>query len=539
MIHKKTLYQSFIVCSLLLTMSLHAQDNVGIGTNTPDASAILELLSSNKGLLVPRMNTAGMNAIASPENSLLIYNTDSMCYFFYRQPTTSWVSMCNLSLGNSADSMFINYSFIDSLFASYSLIDSLFANYINVDSLFANYVNIDSIFANYINVDSLFASYSTIDSLFANYISVDSLFANYANIDSLIASHINVDSLFANYGNIDSLFVNYLNVDSIFANYGNFDSLTINGTSIQSLIDSLISNSDSISLCSNATTNYVTKFTSPTSICNSIIYDNGTNVGINTTSPTVSFQINATDAIGIPSGTTAQRPSSPPVGSTRYNTTTGVLEVFNGTCWQNINTPPIGSTYIQWFNAADPNTIYPCTVWISTDISNGEFIRATGGLSNVAAPPLTGVVQGFATQDHTHSSSGSVANSGTLTTSTNGSHSHAGNTTGVSSISSSSWIPYDDNLSNDAGNSGDFSGSNPSTCGAGWDSRPTAGNFMGQLNQSCLDHTHGIIADGNHQHTISPHNHSVSITVGNMDSGNIATETRPTNVAVTFWRRTQ
>ena len=71
-----------------------AQDNVGIGTTTPDATAILELLSTNKGLLVPRMNTAGMLAIATPSNSLLIYNTDSMCYFFYRVPTTSWISLC-------------------------------------------------------------------------------------------------------------------------------------------------------------------------------------------------------------------------------------------------------------------------------------------------------------------------------------------------------------------------------------------------------------------------------------------------------------
>ncbi|MGZ6540329.1 MAG: hypothetical protein ACXVEB_18270, partial [Bacteroidia bacterium] len=77
-----------------------AQDNVGIGTNTPDASAILEMLSTNKGLLIPRMNTAGMLAIAAPANSLLIYNTDSMCYCFYRVPTTSWISLCRAAGGS-------------------------------------------------------------------------------------------------------------------------------------------------------------------------------------------------------------------------------------------------------------------------------------------------------------------------------------------------------------------------------------------------------------------------------------------------------
>lgn len=45
--------------------------NVGIGTTAPVPSAMLEVVSSNKGVLVPRMNTLQMNAIASPANGLL------------------------------------------------------------------------------------------------------------------------------------------------------------------------------------------------------------------------------------------------------------------------------------------------------------------------------------------------------------------------------------------------------------------------------------------------------------------------------------
>jgi hypothetical protein len=264
----------------------------------------------------------------------------------------------------------------------------------------------------------------------------------------------------------------------------------------------------------------------------------GGNIGIKTATPLVSLQINATDAIAIPNGTTAQEPTGAPIGSIRFNTTTGVLEVFNGTCWQNADTPPIGATYVQWFNAADPNSIYPCTTWISSDIMNGEFIRATGGLSNVAAPPLTGVAQSFATQDHTHNSTGSVGNSATLSTSTDGSHNHGGATAGVSSANGN-WFPYDDNLTSDSGNSGDFGGSSPSTCGTGWNGLPTAGNFMGQMNSSCMAHDHAINPDGLHFHTIPPHSHTLTLSVGLMSSGNIAAETRPTNVAVIFWRRTQ
>ena len=38
-------------------------------------------------------------------------------------------------------------------------------------------------------------------------------------------------------------------------------------------------------ICGTATTNYVVKFTAPTTMCNSIIFDNGTQVGIGTTTP--------------------------------------------------------------------------------------------------------------------------------------------------------------------------------------------------------------------------------------------------------------
>ena len=52
-----------------------AQNNVGIGTTSPDASALLELQSTNSGFLPPRMTTTQRDAIASPATGLYIWNT--------------------------------------------------------------------------------------------------------------------------------------------------------------------------------------------------------------------------------------------------------------------------------------------------------------------------------------------------------------------------------------------------------------------------------------------------------------------------------
>ncbi len=60
---------------------------------------------------------------------------------------------------------------------------------------------------------------------------------------------------------------------------------------------------------------------------------------------------------------------------------------------------------------------------------------------------------------------------------------------------------------------------------------------MGQMNSACFSHQHTILADGDHTHTVPTHNHTGTVNVNNMDSGNTAPETRPANVAVKFWRR--
>ena len=55
----------------------------GIGTTTPDASAKLEVSSTSKGILFPRMTTVQRNAIISPANGLHVFDTDVNALWFF------------------------------------------------------------------------------------------------------------------------------------------------------------------------------------------------------------------------------------------------------------------------------------------------------------------------------------------------------------------------------------------------------------------------------------------------------------------------
>jgi uncharacterized protein (TIGR02145 family) len=77
-------------CLLGLTTT-NAQ--VGIGTNTPSTSAVLELQSTDKGFLPPRMTTAQRSLIATPVEGLIIYNSSNNCLEFF--DGTNWISFCD------------------------------------------------------------------------------------------------------------------------------------------------------------------------------------------------------------------------------------------------------------------------------------------------------------------------------------------------------------------------------------------------------------------------------------------------------------
>ncbi len=67
---------TLLITFLLMMLADSFAQRVGIGTNRPDSSALLELKSTNSGFLPPRMTFAQRNAIVNPATGLMIYCTD-------------------------------------------------------------------------------------------------------------------------------------------------------------------------------------------------------------------------------------------------------------------------------------------------------------------------------------------------------------------------------------------------------------------------------------------------------------------------------
>ena len=116
----------FILISAVCFGQVAISDQVA--NPTPHSSAILDLQSVSKGLLPPRMTTAERNAINTPANGLIIYNSTTNCFQGYlpsqgwtdlacdciNPPSAAFTGPTNSSIGNSesfaASSPGLNYS---------------------------------------------------------------------------------------------------------------------------------------------------------------------------------------------------------------------------------------------------------------------------------------------------------------------------------------------------------------------------------------------------------------------------------------------
>ncbi len=315
----------------LVTEVFAQNNNVGIGTLTPAPSALLDIDASptnNKGALVPRMTAAQRIAIPSPANSLLVFDTDSACFFYWSSVNTNWKSLCGSGTGGSGIT----------------------------------------------GITGSTGATGTTGSTGAGII------GSTGNTGSIGATGPGAGTN-GSTGSTGS------------SGYTGSTGSTGPGT-----------------ICSGVITNYVAKFTSATDICNSIIYDNASNIGINTgSSPAASSALDITSTnkgLLVPRMTTAQRNAivSPAQSLLIFNITNNCYEWWDssGSVWVSMScggcllpiaptagTNTITQTQIDWnWNTVSNATGYKWntvnTYSSATDIGTSTTTTQTGLTCNTA-----------------------------------------------------------------------------------------------------------------------------------------------------------
>jgi trimeric autotransporter adhesin len=182
-------------------------------------------------------------------------------------------------------------------------------------------------------------------------------------------------------------------------------SMTTGATTITNMYGLNIGNTNTGATISNNYGIYIgalstasTQYSIYASDANSPSYFAG-NLGIGTTSPKTSLDLSShTDAIALPSGTTAQESTvgTLAAGEIRYNTTTSAVEFYNGSAWMTLSSSGSGS-----YLSAGGGTL------------SGGLTVSTGG-ETITAGGLTVSANGESLSGGLNNNSGGITNAGTI-----------------------------------------------------------------------------------------------------------------------------
>lgn len=87
-------YKAFSFLLIILPIFIQAQVGINTSQSQPDTSAMLDIQSAEKGILIPRMTQTQRDAIQNPATSLVIYNTDDSTFNYFSGLT--WLETSSL-----------------------------------------------------------------------------------------------------------------------------------------------------------------------------------------------------------------------------------------------------------------------------------------------------------------------------------------------------------------------------------------------------------------------------------------------------------
>jgi hypothetical protein len=103
-LRKLILRMAVVACIAIPTQVISQNIAINSDGSNPDASAMLDVSSTSKGMLIPRMTSAQRTSIGSPANSLLVFDTSTASFWYYDADATSWSELSG-SAGGSCYSL--------------------------------------------------------------------------------------------------------------------------------------------------------------------------------------------------------------------------------------------------------------------------------------------------------------------------------------------------------------------------------------------------------------------------------------------------
>lgn len=79
-----------LICLLVLGSNLPAQIAINADGSDPESSAMLDVKSTSKGLLMPRLSQEQIGAIADPADGLLVYCTTNSRFYVFMENVNAW-----------------------------------------------------------------------------------------------------------------------------------------------------------------------------------------------------------------------------------------------------------------------------------------------------------------------------------------------------------------------------------------------------------------------------------------------------------------